>query len=110
MAGNPIKTIEKDEAVNYIKSINGRINMTSRIRSKTLLTYSIISIITMTMIILAFLLNIKIDNRIGKLFRISLLLLYGFPTILILDSLFPIDSMARFLVSLIIILGIYVVY
>ena len=108
MAGNPIKTIEKDEAVNYIKSINGRINMASRVRSKTLLTYSIIYIIIMIIIITAFLLNIKIDNRIGKLFRIFLLLLYGCPTILILDSLFPINSMARFLVSLIIILGAYV--
>ena len=108
MSGNPIKSIEKNEALNYIKSISGRINTTSKVRSKTLLIYGIISIIIMMMTVLAFLLNIKIDNRVGKLFRILLLLLYGIPIILTLGSIFTIDSVSKFFISLIIALGIYI--
>lgn len=108
MLGNPIKSIEKNKSLNYIKSISRRINTTSKVRSKTLLIYGIISIIIMIMTILIFFLNIKMNNRIGDLFRTSLLLLYGAPIILILNSLFIIDSVLKFFISLIVVIGIYV--
>ena len=108
MLGNPIKSIEKNKSLNYIKSISRRINTTSKVRSKTLLIYGIISIIIMIMTILIFFLNIKMNNRIGDLFRTLLLLLYGAPIILVLNSLFIIDSVLKFFISLIVVVGIYV--
>ena len=108
MLGNPIKSIEKNKPLNYVKSISRRINTTSKVRSKTLLIYGIISIIIMIMTILIFFLNIKMNNRIGDLFRTLLLLLYGAPIILVLNSLFIIDSVLKFFISLIVVVGIYV--
>ena len=106
MAGNPIGIIEEDGAMDYIKSINMRINTTSKVRFKTLLVYSIVSIIVMAIMILIFTLNIEVDDNIKKVFKMLLLLLYGFPIISILHSIFPIYSVNRFVINLIIILGI----
>lgn len=105
MSGNPIKSLERDKALNYINSINGRINTTSKVRTRTLLIYGIISIIIMLIIISLLFLNIRIDNKIGKLFRTLLFLLYVMPIIFILNTLFPIDGLLKFILSLVIITG-----
>ena len=108
MLGNPIKNMEADEAFNYANSINGCINTTSKVRSKTLLIYGIISIIIMLIIIMLYVLNIRIDNRIGEFFSALLLLLYGGPMIFILSFLFNIDNILKFMVSLIIVTIVFI--
>ncbi|MCF6464144.1 hypothetical protein [Clostridium sp. Cult1] len=107
MSGNIIKYIEKENAFDYIKSINGRINLMSKVRSKTLLTYGIISIILMIIILNLLLFKIKLDNRIGDWLKIMLLLLYGLPLIFIISSLFKVDNLTSFFASLTILITLF---
>lgn len=107
MLGNSIESIERNKTLDYIKSINGRINTTSKIRSRALLFYAIISIAISIIISSIFWLNIRIDKDMVKLFRILLLLLYGTPLIFILNSLFINDSVFKFVLSSVAMVGIY---
>lgn len=104
MAGNPIQSLSRSGAVEHINSINNRISIASKIRSKTLLVYGIVIILTMLMGVALFILNINMDNRLGTTFKRLCLLLYAIPMILILSSLFNIDSISKYLISLIVLI------
>ncbi|CCQ97588.1 conserved membrane hypothetical protein [[Clostridium] ultunense Esp] len=107
MSGSIIKHIEKEDAFSYISSINGRINLMSKIRSKTLLTYGTISIIAVLIILIMLIFKIKLNNRIGEWLKTILLVLFSLPVILIISSLFYIDNLLKFVISLILLLGLF---
>ncbi len=100
MTGNPIESIEKEKGLEYIKSINNRIKTTSKTRSKTLLTYGIITIITLLLILIPLILNIDMNNKIGIVFKRLILLLYAMPMIFIFSSLLDIDNLIKYFISL----------
>ena len=99
MTGNPIESIEKEKGLEYIKSINNRIKTTSKTRSKTLLTYGIITIITLLLILIPLILNIDMNNKIGIVFKRLILLLYAMPMIFIFSSLLDIDNLIKYFSS-----------
>jgi len=107
-SGNAIEYLDRDNAFDYIAKMNGRINLTSRVRSKTLTTYGIISIIIMLLVSTIVFLKLKIDNRIGSILEISLVTLYGLPLIFLLISLFNINNMIKFIISLVISISIFI--
>lgn len=109
MAGDGIQYVEKSDGFNYIKTINGRINLTSRVRSKTLLIYGSISIIIILILGLVFLLNIRLIGEIINLFEILLLLIYSLPIVFILSSLITIDNLFKFYVSLIVFVLVFII-
>ena len=108
MSGNIINCIEKDNSFNYVKTINGRINLMSKVRSKTLLIYGTLGIIVMLIILVLFLFKINLNNRIGKWFKIILLLLYKLPIIFIISSLFTIDNLFKFVLSLVLLIILFI--
>ncbi|MBZ2173712.1 hypothetical protein K8M07_00415 [Schnuerera sp. xch1] len=109
MSGNIIEyEEEKEDTFKYIESMNRRINLTSIVRSKTLTVYGIVSIIIMTIVMLTFVFKIKINNRIGEILKILLILLFGLPIAFILSSLFEIDNLFKFFVSLFSLICIFV--
>ncbi|HSH35682.1 hypothetical protein [Schnuerera sp.] len=107
MGGNNINYIEKYNSFKYIESINGRINLMSRVRGKTLLLYGTASIVIMLMASVIFLFKIKLNNNLREWMQVLLLLLYGLPMIFIINSLFKIDTLFKFVASLVIILGLF---
>lgn len=107
-SGNIIECVKKDNALDYIKSINGRINLTSYVRSKTLTTYGVISIVVLLAVSFVLLLKIKMDKKIKRILKILLLILYGLPLIFMLISLFKIDNLLKFIISMILSIGIYI--
>lgn len=110
MSGTSIKTIEEDKSIDYIKSINLRINTANKVRTKTLSFYGTISMVIMWILIILFLFNINVNNKIEQIIKSLLLLLYAIPMLLILNSLFNIDNIFKFIVSLIILIGILIVF
>lgn len=110
MAGNIIKSVEKDNPIEYINSINKKINTTSMVRSKTLSTYGTISAIVLLLIISLFLLNMRLDNRLGKWIKTILLLLYGMPLVFILISLFFSSNLYRFILGLALFIFIFTLF
>ena len=81
--------------------------MRLRLDLKTLLVYGIVIILTMLMGIALFTLKINMDNKLGITFKRLCLLLYAIPMILILSSLFNIDSIAKYLISLMIFISLF---
>lgn len=106
-SGSVIEHIEKDNALNYLKTINERIDFTSSVRSKTLTTYGVISITTIAIISLVLILNIRMGSEIRKLVKTSLLIVFSLPFIFILSSLFDINSLAKFIISILAFICIY---
>lgn len=100
MTGNPIESIKKEDSFKYIKTVNNRINTTSKVRSKTLLIYGIIIVITMLLTLVLLLFNIDVGNKIGIMFNRFFLLLYTIPMIFIFSSLFNIDNLFKYFASL----------
>ncbi|NLJ78315.1 MAG: hypothetical protein GX329_03035 [Tissierellia bacterium] len=99
MLGNPIRTIGRRGVLDYIRSIDERINTTSNFRVKILLVYALASIGISLIISIIFWLNIELEKKMGELFRILLLILYGIPLIFVLNSIFPNDSLFKFILS-----------
>lgn len=107
MSGNIVNYIEKDNTFNYIESINGRINLMSKVRSKTMLIYGTISILIMLIILALFLFKIKLNNPLGEWLKVILLLLYGVPIIFMISSLFKIDNLVKYVISLMLLLSLF---
>lgn len=107
MLGNVVGSVQRDEALNYIKSIDGRINIVSDIRTRVLLVYALMSIGVSLIISSIFWLKLKLEDRMERLFKALLLILYGIPLIFILNSLFINDNMYKFMLSSVIVLFIY---
>ncbi|QQY80563.1 hypothetical protein EDD65_102224 [Keratinibaculum paraultunense] len=100
MTGNPIESIKKEDSFKYIKTVNNRVNTTSKVRSKTLLIYGIIIVITMLLTLVLLIFNIDVGNKIGIVFNRFFLLLYTIPMIFIFSSLLSIDNLLKYFVSL----------
>ncbi|MCF6465663.1 hypothetical protein [Clostridium sp. Cult2] len=107
MSGNIVNYIEKDNTFNYIESINGRINLMSKVRSKTMLIYGTISILIMLIILALFLFKIKLNNPLGEWLKVILLLLYGVPIIFMISSLFKIDNLVKYVIGLMLLLSLF---
>ncbi len=95
-SGNKITWEKKEDVFTYIKSINGRIDLTSKIRTKSLTAYGIISIIILLLSALLLVIKIRVDFNINKIIKILILFLYGIPLIYIISSLFNINSIYKF--------------
>ena len=95
-SGNKITLERKEDVFTYIKSINGRIDLTSKIRTKSLTAYGIISIIILLLSALLLVIKIRVDFNINKIIKILILFLYGIPLIYIISSLFNINSIYKF--------------
>lgn len=107
-SGNKITWDKKEDAFNYIKSINGRIDLTSKVRTKTLTTYGVISVIILLISVFFLLIKVRADFNINKLMRILLLIVYGIPMIFLFSSLFNIDSIYKFILNIIVLSIIYI--
>ncbi len=107
-SGNTIEYSYKENVYEYINNINSRINLTSKVRTKSLTTYGIISVIIMVLISAIVLPRLKVDNIMGNILEISLLLLYSLPLVFFLVSLFNLNSMLKFIMSLLVLLVIFV--
>lgn len=105
ISGSSMRTLEENKSLEYVKSINGRINTANKVRTKTLSLYGTISIIILSIFLIIFLLNINITDHIGKNL---LLLLYVIPMVFILNSLFNINSIFKFVISLFVFISILV--
>ena len=108
ISGSSMRTLKESRSVEYIKSINERINTSNKVRTKTLSLYGIISIIIMFISLILFILNISINNDIGQFLKKLLLSLYAIPMVLILNSLFNINSIFKFVISLFVFISILV--
>jgi len=108
-SGNIIKWKDKGDAFQYIKSINSRIDLTSKARSKSLTVYGIISIIVLSIAAFFILVKVRMDYNINRLLRILLLILYGIPLILIISSMFNIVSIGKFINTILLLIIIYAI-
>lgn len=108
-SGNIIKWKDKGDAFQYIKSINSRIDLTSKTRSKSLTAYGIISIIVLSIAAFFILVKVRMDYNINRLLRILLLILYGIPLILIISSMFNIVSIGKFINTILLLIIIYAI-
>ncbi len=107
-SGNVMEHIDEDNVYAQINSINSRLNLTSKVRTKTLTTYGIISVILMVLISSIVLLKLKIDKLMGSIVEISLIILYSLPLIFFVISLFNINSMIKFIISLVIAIAVFI--
>ena len=108
ISGSSMRTLKENKSIEYVQSVNERINVSNKVRTKTLSLYGIISIIIISISLILFLLNISINNDIGQFLKNLLLLLYATPMVFILNSLFNINSVFKFLISLFILISILV--
>lgn len=108
-SGNVIEYTGEENVYEFISKINSRINLTSKIRTKTLTTYGIISVIIMILVSTIVLLKLKIDNIMGRILEILLICVYGLPLIFFVISLFNLNNMIRFILTLVLSIGIFMV-
>ena len=108
-SGNVIDWLDEDNAYDFVVNMNSRINITSKVRSKTLTTYGIFSVIVMLLVLITLSLKIKIDNRIGSILEILLINLYSLPLVFLLVSLLNINNMLKFLFGLVIFISLFIV-
>lgn len=100
-SGNVIEYSYYDgDIYEYINNLNSRINLTSKIRSKTLTTYGIISVIIMVLVSTIVLLKLKVDSTLGRILEIALMCIYSLPLLFIVVSILNIDNMMKFILSL----------
>lgn len=104
MTGSPLEIFEEDNALDYINTMNARLNLTNRIRTKTLYTYGVISMVVLGILTFLILLKFNFQGRIGEAFRLLLFILYAGPLGLIIISIFSISNLLSFLLFLLILI------
>lgn len=97
MTGSPLEVLEEDNALAYINTMNARLNLTNRIRTKTLYIYGVISMLVLGILTLLLLLKFNLEGRIGRVFKLLLAILYTGPLGLIIISIFSISNLPSFL-------------
>jgi len=107
-SGNVIEYSSEDNIYEFINNINSRINLTSKVRSKTLTTYGIISVIIMLLVSAIVLLKLKIDSIMGKILEILLISIYALPLIFFVISIFNLNNMIKFILILVLFILLFI--
>ena len=95
-AGNKITWEKREDVFSFVKSMNGRIDLTSKVRTRSLTSYGVISIIILLLSTFFLIIKFKADFNIKKTIKVLLLFLYGIPLIFIISSLLNINNIYRF--------------
>jgi len=107
-SGNVVRWENRNDSFVYIRSINSHIDLTSKVRTKALTTYGVISMIILSIAALFTLIRVRMDFDLNKLLRILLLITYGIPLIFIISSLFSIVSIGGFISIIVLLSTIYI--
>ena len=94
-AGNKITWEKREDVFSFVKSINGRIDLTSKVRTRSLTSYGVISIIILLLSTFFLIIKFKADFNIKKTIKI-LLLFYIDSINFIVSSLLNINNIYRF--------------
>ena len=107
MTGNPIEIIGRNDNLSNIIKMSKQINVTSKVRFRTLLTYGVLCMIGSIIPIVFLLAKIRISTGIKRKIKGLLQLLYGIPLIFLMVSLFKPNSTIKYIFVLITLVLIY---
>ncbi len=112
MIGNGINSKKMDNNLEYIINLNDKINVISNSRHTTLLIFAVLASVIIILSGFLLLLKLNIKGTLYELISYLLILIVSVPLVLIISSLFNIDSYFKFISIILILLSLisFVIY